>query len=51
MGKLVDDEVSNMGSLNHSLTAGRIAGLLFNDDRFEVMPELSLDGSRIKNKE
>ncbi|KHD04594.2 hypothetical protein PN36_07620 [Candidatus Thiomargarita nelsonii] len=37
-----------MGSLNHSLTAGRIAGLLFNDERFEVMPELSLDGSQIE---
>jgi Uma2 family endonuclease len=58
MGELLDDEVSDMASLNHSLTAGRIAGLLFNDERFEVMPELSLDGSQIdlsqfgiKNKE
>ncbi len=63
MNELLDDEVleneeSDMGSLNHSLTVGRITGLLFNDERFEVMPELSLDGSQIdlsqfgiKNKE
>ena len=32
-----------MPSKNHSLAVGRLAGLLFNDERFTVMPELSLD--------
>jgi Uma2 family endonuclease len=32
-----------MLSKNHSLAMGRLAGLLFNDERFTVMPELSLD--------
>ncbi|OAD19261.1 hypothetical protein THIOM_005112 [Candidatus Thiomargarita nelsonii] len=52
MSEIIDfeDEESNMGSVNHSLTAGRIAGLLFNDERFEVMPELSLDTSQIDLK-
>jgi Uma2 family endonuclease len=52
MSEIIDfeDEESNMGSVNHSLTAGRITGLLFNDERFEVMPELSLDTSQIDLK-
>ena len=41
-----EDEKLNMGSLNHSITAGRLVGLLFNDERFEVIPELSLDVSQ-----
>jgi Uma2 family endonuclease len=32
-----------MSSKNPSLAVGRLAGLLFNDGRFTVMPELSLD--------
>ncbi len=35
-----------MPSRNHSLTVGRLTGLLFNDERFTVMPELSLDISQ-----
>jgi len=41
------NEAVDMGSLNHSFTVGRIAGLLFNDERFTVMPELTLDASQI----
>lgn len=36
-----------MPSKNHSLAVGRLAGLLFNDARFTVMPELSLDMNQI----
>jgi len=48
--ELLNNEVAKMGSLNHSLAAGQITGLLFNDDRFTVMPELSLDASNIDLK-
>jgi len=48
--EVLDEEESDMGSVNHSITAGRIAGLLFNDERFEVMPELSLDTTQIDLK-
>ncbi|MEK8018073.1 MAG: Uma2 family endonuclease [Candidatus Parabeggiatoa sp.] len=48
--EVVNNEVAKMGSLNHSLAAGQITGLLFNDDRFTVMPELSLDASNIDLK-
>jgi len=34
-------------SKNHSLAVGRLSGLLFNDERFIVMPELSLDMNQI----
>ena len=34
-------------SKNHSLAVGRLSGLLFNDERFTVMPELSLDMNQI----
>jgi len=47
---ILDNEEVKMGSLNHSLAAGRITGLLFNDERFTVMPELSLDASQIDLK-
>jgi len=40
---VLDDEGSNMGSVNHSLTQAKITGLLVNDERFSVMTELSLD--------
>ena len=36
-----------MGSLNHSLVSGRIIGLLFNNERLRVLPEISLDVSQI----
>ena len=42
-----DEDDDEMGSVNHSVVQGRIAGLLFNDGRFTVMPELSLDISQI----
>jgi hypothetical protein len=41
------DEVVDKPSKNHSLIMGRITGLLFNDERLIVMPELSLDTSQI----
>lgn len=34
-------------SKNHSLAFGRIMGILFSDERFTVMPELSLDMGQI----
>ncbi len=34
-------------SKNHSLAVGRLSGLLFLDERFTVMPELSLDMTQI----
>ncbi|RKZ80700.1 MAG: hypothetical protein DRR19_23170 [Candidatus Parabeggiatoa sp. nov. 1] len=43
----IENEELNRGSLNHSFTVGRIAGLLFNDERFTMMPELTLDASQI----
>lgn len=43
-----EDEVEKMPSRNHSLIVGRITGLLFNDNRFTIMPELSLDTSQIE---
>jgi hypothetical protein len=42
------DKGDEMGSVNHSVAQGRISGLLFNDGRFTVMPELSLDMSQIE---
>ncbi len=47
MIELRENEAQDMPSKNHSLTMGRITGLLFNDERFIVMPELSLDTSQI----
>jgi Uma2 family endonuclease len=49
--KISADEVEKMPSRNHSLIVGRITGLLFNDKRFTVMPELSLDTSPIELKQ
>jgi len=48
--EILENEEAKKGSLNHSLAAGRITGLLFNDDRFTVMPALSLDASQIDLK-
>jgi len=42
-----EDEVEKMPSRNHSLIVGRIT-LLFSDNRFTIMPELSLDTSQIE---
>lgn len=42
------DEIEKMPSRNHSLIVGRITGLLFSDNRFTIMPELSLDTSQIE---
>ncbi len=53
MSKLLDDELledeeSDVGSVNHSLVQARLTSLLFsNDDKFTVMVELSLDASQI----
>ncbi len=44
--EVLDDEVSDMGSINHSIAQVRIASLLNNDERFTVMTELSLDMSK-----
>ncbi len=41
------NEEPRMPSKNHSFLMGRITGLLFLDERFTVMPELSLDASHI----
>ncbi|EDN66149.1 hypothetical protein BGP_1758 [Beggiatoa sp. PS] len=51
MNELLDDEIieeedSDMGSINHSIAQVRIASLLNNDERFTVMTELSLDISQ-----
>jgi Uma2 family endonuclease len=40
-----------MPSRKHSFTMGRLTGLLFNDGRFTVMPELSLDTSQTDLKQ
>jgi Uma2 family endonuclease len=53
-----EEEESDMGSVVHSRTQGRLTVLIGSDERFEVMPELSLDATQIdlsqfglKNKE
>ncbi|MEN8218062.1 MAG: Uma2 family endonuclease, partial [Pseudomonadota bacterium] len=51
MGEVIDDEVlddeeSDMGSVNHSLAQVMIASLLVNDERFTVLTELSIDISQ-----
>jgi Uma2 family endonuclease len=40
------EEHQDMGSLNHSFVQTRLAGLLFNDERFTTLVELSLDVSK-----
>lgn len=46
--EIIDDErESNMGSFIHSRTQGRLIVLIGCDERFEVMPELSLDTTQI----
>ena len=46
-----DKEKPEMPSKNHSLIVGRITGLLFNDERFTIMPELSLETAQIELSE
>lgn len=41
------EEDEDMGSLNHSLVQGNLTVLLSYDERFTVLPELSLDTSHI----
>lgn len=48
--EIIDEEESNMGSVNHSLAQARITTLLGSDERFEVLVELSLDVTQIDLK-
>ncbi len=41
--EIIDDGKSSMGSINHSRAQGRLIVSLAQDDRLEVMPELSID--------
>jgi hypothetical protein len=47
----VPDENEGMGSLNHSLVQGNLTVLLSYDERFTVLPKLSLDASQIDFKQ
>ncbi|HDN26940.1 MAG TPA: Uma2 family endonuclease [Thioploca sp.] len=47
MIELEEEEYQEMGSLNHSIVQAQITGLLYPDERFRVMVELSLDASQI----
>lgn len=46
--KYQDEEKREVPSKNHSLIVGRITGLLFNDERFTIMPELNLETAQIE---
>jgi len=41
--EIIDEGKSNMGSVNHSRVQGRLIVSLAQDERLEVMPELSID--------
>jgi Uma2 family endonuclease len=41
-----NEEIQEMGSYNHSLAQAQLTGLFFNDKRFSVFIELSLDVSQ-----
>lgn len=43
----LEEETPAIGSYNHSFVQARIPALLFNDDRFSVFIELSLDASQM----
>jgi Uma2 family endonuclease len=45
--ELEDEESQESGSLNHSIVQAQITCLLYPDERFRVMVELSLDASQI----
>ena len=47
MDDIFQEEEIGMGSLYHSATQTHLANLLFNDDRFVVLVELSLDAGQI----
>ncbi len=47
MIELQEEEYQEMGSLNHSIVQAQITGLLYPDERFRIMVELSLDASQI----
>jgi Uma2 family endonuclease len=47
LAEIETEEHQDMGSLNHSFVQTRLAGLLFNDERFTTLVELSLDVSKI----
>ncbi|MEN8216284.1 MAG: Uma2 family endonuclease [Pseudomonadota bacterium] len=44
--EVLEDEESDMGSINHSLAQARLTSLLDDDERFAVLTELSLDISQ-----
>jgi len=44
--EVLDDEGSDMGSVNHGITQARLAAALIDDERFSVITELSLDISQ-----
>ncbi len=47
MGDVFNEQKIGMGSLYHSATQTHLANLLFNDERFVVLVELSLDTGQI----
>ena len=47
MNDLAETE-QKMGSLNHSFVQTRLAGLLFNDDRFTTLVELRSQSNRFE---
>jgi len=42
-----ENDEANMGSLNHSIIQAQITGMLFNDERFTITIEPSIDISQI----
>jgi len=45
--EILEDEVTDMGSLYHGMTQANLTGLLINEERFAVITELSLDASQV----
>ncbi|RKZ38875.1 MAG: hypothetical protein DRQ49_13120 [Gammaproteobacteria bacterium] len=45
--KVFENEEQNMGSVIHSGTQAKLVGLLFNDEKFSLFTELSLDTTQI----
>jgi Uma2 family endonuclease len=45
--KLTEEELKEVGSINHSIVQAKMAGMLLNDERFTPAVELSLDASQI----
>ena len=44
---IIEYKEIRMPSRKYSFTMGRLTGLLFNDERFTVMPEVSLEASQV----